>query len=183
MSSRLAGFFIFPLPQGAFMTNQSIVTRTTTKITISAMCIALYCVVMYFTQQFAFGAYQIRIATSLYGLGYLFPFLTLPMGLANALSNMLMGGFGFFDIIGGGLAGILTTGCAAMLGKSGWKLSSYLTALPVTLIPGLLVPLWLAPALSLPYSVLALNLCIGQILPGVVSVLLVKSLPRVLRVH
>ncbi|MBO5273602.1 MAG: QueT transporter family protein [Clostridia bacterium] len=165
------------------MTNQRIASRPTTKLTVSAMCIALYCIVMYFTQHVSFGAYQIRIATSLYGLGYFFPFLTLPMGLANALSNMLMGGFGFFDIIGGGLAGILTTGCAALLGKSGRKLSSYLVALPVTLIPGLLVPMWLAPALSLPYSVLALNLCIGQILPGIVSVLLIKSLPRILRFH
>ena len=163
------------------MTNQRIASRSTTKLTVSAMCIALYCIVMYFTQHFAFGAYQIRIATALYGLGYFFPFLTLPMGLANAMSNMLMGGFGFFDIIGGGLAGILTTGCAAILGKSSRKLSSFFVALPVTLIPGLLVPLWLAPALSIPYSVLALNLCIGQILPGVVSVLLIKSLPRILR--
>lgn len=147
------------------------------------MCIALYCVMMYFTQQFAFGAYQIRLATALYGLGYFFPFLTLPMGFANALSNMLMGGFGFFDIVGGGLAGIMTTGCAALLGRSRRKISSYLVALPVTFIPGLLVPLWLAPALSLPYSALAINLCIGQIVPGIVSILLIKSLPRILRFH
>jgi uncharacterized membrane protein len=42
------------------------------KITFSAMIIALYVSVLYFTQSFSFGAYQIRIATSLYALSYLF---------------------------------------------------------------------------------------------------------------
>ena len=45
------------------------------KLTVSAMVMALYVVVLYFTQSFSFGAYQIRIATALYALAYLFPFL------------------------------------------------------------------------------------------------------------
>ena len=40
----------------------------TQKLTIGAICIALYIVVMFCTQSFAFGQYQIRIATALYGL-------------------------------------------------------------------------------------------------------------------
>ena len=48
------------------------------KLTFSAMVMALYIVILYFTQSFSFGAYQIRIATSLYALSYLFPFLVLP---------------------------------------------------------------------------------------------------------
>ena len=47
------------------------------KLTFSAMVMALYIVILYFTQSFSFGAYQIRIATSLYALSYLFPFLVL----------------------------------------------------------------------------------------------------------
>ena len=35
------------------------------KLTLSAMIIALYVTMMYFTQSFSFGAYQIRIATAL----------------------------------------------------------------------------------------------------------------------
>ena len=46
----------------------------TQKLTISAICIALYLVVMLCTQSFAFGQYQVRIATALYGLSYIFPF-------------------------------------------------------------------------------------------------------------
>ncbi len=38
------------------------------KMTFSAMVIALYVTVLYFTQSFSFGAYQIRIATALYAL-------------------------------------------------------------------------------------------------------------------
>ena len=52
----------------------------TQKLTISAMVMALYIVVLYFTQSFSFGAYQIRIATTLYALSYFCPFLVLPLG-------------------------------------------------------------------------------------------------------
>ena len=45
------------------------------KMTFSAMVMAMYIVILYFTQSFSFGAYQIRIATALYALAYLFPFL------------------------------------------------------------------------------------------------------------
>ena len=80
------------------------------KLVFSALCIALYIVVMICTQSFAFGQYQIRIATALYGLSAIFPFLILPFGLANVVSNTVMGGLGLPDIIGGFIVGIVTTG-------------------------------------------------------------------------
>ena len=79
------------------------------KMTFSAMVIALYVTVLYFTQSFSFGAYQIRIATALYALSYLFPFLVLPLGLANFIANMLFGGLGLLDMFGGCMVGIVTT--------------------------------------------------------------------------
>ena len=54
--------------------------------------LAIYVVLMYFSQSFVFGPYQVRIATSLYALAYLYPYLVLPLGLANGLSNLLLGG-------------------------------------------------------------------------------------------
>ena len=53
------------------------------KLTTSGIVIALYVVILFMTQSFSFGAYQIRIVTSLYALSYLFPFLVIPLGLAN----------------------------------------------------------------------------------------------------
>lgn len=137
---------------------------------------ALYCVTMYFTQSFSFGAYQIRIATAIYSLGYFFPFLIAPMGIANALSNMIMGGLGVFDVLGGALAGVLTTGACALIGRLKFKGHRLLVAVPVTLIPGLLVPVWLAPALGMAYAPLALSLLIGQIIPGIVGAAMVSVL-------
>ncbi|MBR5926277.1 MAG: QueT transporter family protein [Firmicutes bacterium] len=148
----------------------------TQKLTISAIVMACYIVLMYCTQSFAFGQYQVRIATALYGLAYLFPFLVLPLGLSNLLSNMLMGGLGFFDIVGGGLAGILTAGACMLLGKK--KLGKAFIIAPVTLIPALLVSSWLSVILNVPYFALALSLLVGQFIAGVVSALLVKSLAR-----
>ena len=149
----------------------------TQKITISGAVMAVYIVVMYFTQSFAFGQYQVRIATAIYGVAYLFPFLVVPLGLSNLIANMLMGGLGVFDIVGGGIVGILTAGCCALLGRR--KLSPWLTAVPVTLIPALGVSLWLSKLLGIPYWALAASLLVGQAISGVVGAMLVKALMRI----
>ena len=107
------------------------------KITISGIVIAAYVVLMFLTQSFAFGQYQIRIATSIYALSSIFPFLIIPLGLANFLSNTLMGGLGLPDMIGGFIVGILTAGSCFYLRK----INSYLVALPILIIPTLCVPI------------------------------------------
>lgn len=83
------------------MKETALKSNKTLKLTISALTIALYVVVMATTSTFSFGAYQIRIATSLYALSYLFPFLVFPLGLANALSNFFFGVLGPIDVLGG----------------------------------------------------------------------------------
>ncbi|MDS1029258.1 QueT transporter family protein [Bacillota bacterium LX-D] len=148
------------------------------KLTASALVIALYIVIMYTTQGFAFGQYQIRIATSLYALSYIYPYLVFPLGLANFLSNTIMGGLGPLDMFGGALAGILTAGTVCYIRK--FRLNQWLIALAIIFIPGLIVPIWLSILLKLPYVVLATSLCIGQVLPGISGVILVKQFKRVL---
>ena len=85
------------------------------KMTLSAMIMALYIVVLSVTSGFSFGAYQIRIATALYAMGYFFPFLVVPLGLANFISNMLFGGFGVVDMLGGCIVGMITTACVVLI--------------------------------------------------------------------
>lgn len=146
----------------------------TRKLTISAIVIALYVAIMVITQSFAFGAVQIRLATSLYALSYIFPFLVLPLGLSNLLSNMLLGGLSIFDIVGGGLVGILTA--LLVYGVRKYKLNAYLTILPIIFIPGLIVPIWLSMILHVPYSALAMSLCLGQVIPAILGSILIKLL-------
>lgn len=147
------------------------------KLTCSAMVIALYVVVLYFTQSFSFGAYQIRIATSLYALSYLFPFLVLPLGLANFIANLLFGGLGILDMAGGFLVGILTASSIAAVRK--YKAGKWMTALPILIFPGLGVPIWLSYCLNVPYGPLALSLCIGQIIPAIGGAALIQVLERI----
>jgi len=149
---------------------------TTKKIAISGMVMALYVVVMYFTQTFAFEAIQVRLATSIYSLGAMFPFLIIPLGLANALSNLLFGGLGTLDIVGGFIIGIMTAGGCYLVKKL--KLNDWLTALPIVLIPGLCAPIWLSYLLSIPYLALAGNLLIGQSICGILGVILYKVLMK-----
>ena len=148
------------------------------KLTISAMVMALYVVVLYFTQSFSFGAYQIRIATALYALAYLFPFLVLPLGFANFIANFLFGGLGLLDWFGGCFVGIIVTAIIVLIRRKGW--SRWLMILPIILVPGLGVPSYLSYLLHVPYSVLATSLCIGQSVPAVCGVVLVNVLQRAL---
>lgn len=148
------------------------------KLTVSAMVMALYVVVLYFTQSFSFGAYQIRIATALYALAYLFPFLVLPLGFANFIANFLFGGLGLLDWFGGCFVGIIVTAIIVLIRRKGW--SRWLMILPIILVPGLGVSSYLSYLLHVPYSVLATSLCIGQSVPAVCGVVLVNVLQRVL---
>ena len=149
----------------------------TQKLTLSGAVMAIYIVVMYFTQSFAFGQYQVRIATAIYAVAYLFPFLVVPLGLSNLLANMVMGGLGFFDIVGGGIVGLLTAGCCALLGRK--KIASWSVIVPVTLIPALVVSIWLSKLIGVPYVALAGSLLVGQAISGLVGALLVKALRNI----
>jgi hypothetical protein len=144
------------------------------KIALSGMIIAIYAVTMYLTQSFAFGMYQIRIATSLYALSYSFPFLIIPLGLANSLSNLL-GGLGLPDIAGGFIVGIVTS--AAIYGIRRFRLPKLLVVPVIILGPGLIVPVWLSPILQIPYPALVLSICIGQVLPGIAGYVMLRVLP------
>ena len=148
------------------------------KLTVSAMVMALYVVVLYFTQSFSFGAYQIRIATAQYALAYLFPFLVLPLGFANFIANFLFGGLGLLDWFGGCFVGIIVTAIIVLIRRKGW--SRWLMILPIILVPGLGVSSYLSYLLHVPYSVLATSLCIGQSVPAVCGVVLVNVLQRAL---
>jgi uncharacterized membrane protein len=144
------------------------------KIAISGIVIALYIVIMFLTQGFAFGQFQIRIATSLYSLSAIYPFLIIPLGISNLLSNTLMGGLGIFDMAGGALVGLITSASVYIIKRYG--LNDWLIAVPIILGPGLIVPIWLSYIIHVPYAALAVSLCIGQIIPGIVGVVLVKQL-------
>ena len=149
------------------------------KMTFSAMVMAIYIVVLSITSGFSFGAYQIRIATSLYALAYLFPFLVVPLGLANFISNMLFGGFGIVDMLGGCIVGMVAAACIVLIRRKNWN--RMLIAVPIVLVPGLGVATYLSYFLAMPYPLMALNLCIGQLIPSIVGVVLVRVLERVWR--
>ena len=147
------------------------------KLTVSAVVMALYIAVMFVTQSFAFGAIQVRIATSLYAIGALNPFFILPLGLANALSNLLFGGLGIWDIIGGFVVGIMTATACWMASKAESRIGMVLIAFSIILIPGLIAPIWLSTLLSeATYTGLVVSLLLGQTIPGIVGAILYKNI-------
>lgn len=133
--------------------------KETKKIVFSSLVIAIYIVFVYLTQFLSFGQYQIRLATGLYSLSYIYPFLCLPLGIANMLSNILFGGdiingiFGFF-------AGVLTTFTISLLRKVTSK--KCILVIPIAIIPSLIIPIWLTYTLTVPYLILFVSLLIGQ---------------------
>ena len=148
----------------------------TQKLALSALFMAMYVVVMIYTQSFAFGQYQIRFATTIYALSAIFPFLIVPLGMANLISNTLMGGLGPLDMIGGAVVGLAT--CASIVLIKRQNLSNWFISLCIILIPGLCVPIWLSILLDIPYLVLMPALVIGQIIPGLAGTFLVNALEK-----
>lgn len=149
---------------------------STRKIAFSSIIIALYIVLMYFTSGFAFGQYQIRIATSLYALSAVYPFLIIPLALANMLSNILLGGLGILDIVGGFIVGLVTTVAVYLVSK--FNLNDIFIGVALVLGPGLVVPIWLSRILNVPYIVLAVSLCIGQLFPAIIGVIIVRQVKK-----
>lgn len=145
------------------------------KLVFSAIMMALYITVLFLSQGISFGVYQMRLATAIYGLTYLYPFLLLPLSLANALANTF-GGLGIIDVIGGLCAGLLTTGAIWLIRKG--KLSSWWVSLPIFLIPAFVAPIWLSNLLGAPYWALVVNLLVGQLVPALLGALLVKALAK-----
>lgn len=89
-----------------------------------------------------------------------------------------MGVLGLFDMLGGAVVGLLTTGFAYLIKR--FKMNEWFIALPIILIPGLVVPIWLSYLFNLPYIALAISLLIGQIIPGILGVLIVKQMSKIL---
>ena len=140
------------------------------------MAAAMYIALMYVGQGFAFGVYQVRVATAIYAFSYLFPFAAVPLALANALSNALLGGLGVFDIVGGFGVGLVTAGAIALVRIL--KFPMWLVILPNILGPGLIVPLWLSHLTGVPYWALVVNISIGQVTPAILGYILVRALSK-----
>ena len=151
--------------------------NNTQRLTISAISIAMYLALMIGAQGFAFGQYQVRIATALYGLSAIFPFTIPAFSIANFVSNTVMGGFGLVDSIGGAIVGLLTTGLIVLAKRQG--LGNWVLIPIITFVPGLIVPIWLTYFLPVPYWVLVSSLVVGQFVCGVVSYFLINALEKV----
>lgn len=153
--------------------------KSTKKLTVSALYIAMFIVVLGITAGFSFGAVQIRIVNTLYALSYLYPFLIIPTGISVVISNLLFGGLGIIDILGGFFVAVITTMLISSIKT--FKLPKILIILPTLLIPAILVPLWLSPILGIPYSALAVSIGIGHVLPAILGYVLVSILEKVIK--
>ena len=154
---------------------------TTKRMTIASMVIAVYIVVLYVTQGISFGAYQIRIATALYALAYWYPFLVVPLGIANLIANFLFGGLGPLDMLGGCAVGMITTWLIVQIRQHHGNV--WLTVLPIWWVPSLVVSLWLSYLLQLPYGMLVINLSVGQLPPAICGEFLIHALAKVYIFH
>ena len=90
---------------------------------------------------------------------------------------MLFGGLGILDMCGGFLVGVVTAACIVGIRRLRWN--RFFIVFPIVLVPGFGVSIWLSYLLKMPYLPLAASLCIGQAIPSVCGVLLVKAVERV----
>ena len=146
------------------------------RLSLSGIIIATYINLMYFSQFLSFGQFRIRIADCAYSLCYVYPFLVVPMGIANAMSCLFVGGFGPIDMFGWMIVGILTSAGVCLVKKL--QLNEWFIIAPVIIIPGLLVPMWWSYLMHIPYAIIAFGICLEQIVPAFMGVILLKKLER-----
>ena len=150
--------------------------KPTKKLTVSALFIAMFIAILGATARFSFGAIQVRVANALYALSYVYPFLVVPTGLAVVLSNLIFGGLGLPDIIGGFIVATVTTSLMVLIKKL--NLPKVLVVVPTLVLPALLVPTWLSPMLGLPYWALVVSVGLGHIVPAILGYILVKAVEK-----
>jgi uncharacterized membrane protein len=144
----------------------------TQKLTISALIIACYIVLIAVFQNFSFGAINIRVSNCLYALCFTYPFLIIPMGIAVILSNLVFGGLGLIDIICGSIITMITCFIISKL-KKVWMIP-----LPMIFIVGFSIPLYLSFLLNIPYIILMPAILVGQIVPAILGVFIIKKLNK-----
>ena len=79
-------------------------------------------------------------------------------------------------MLGGAIVGIITSFLVYLISK--YKLNDWLIVLPIIVIPGFGVPIWLSYLLHIKYMVLVCSLVVGQIIPAILAVFLVKQLRK-----
>lgn len=150
--------------------------RPIKKLTVSALFIAMFIAVLGATAGFSFGAIQVRVVNALYAVSYIFPFLVVPTGLAVVLSNLIFGGLGLPDIIGGFLVATITTSLMVLIKKL--NLPRILVVVPTLVVPALGVSMWLSPILGVPYWALVISIGLGHIIPAILGYILVKAIEK-----
>ena len=150
--------------------------KLTKKLTVSALFIAIFIAVLGATAVISFGAIQVRVVNALYALSYVYPFLVVPTGLAVVLSNLIFGGLGLPDIVGGFIVATLTTSLMVLIKKL--KLPEVLVVVPTLVVPALLVPAWLSPMLGIPYWALVVSIGLGHIVPAILGYILVRVIEK-----
>ena len=119
-----------------------------------------------------------RMASFLYALVYLYPFLALPLAFASVLSTALTGGFGIFDMVGGFFVGLLTGGSILLIRIFRWN--EWLISMPIFLFAGFLTPVWISFLTNVSYELLAPWTLVIQIVPAIFGVIFLKRLKKVL---
>jgi hypothetical protein len=134
------------------------------KVALSGLIMAIFVIIQYFT----------KMASFLYALCYLYPFLMLPLALSSFLGTIMSGGLGIIDMAGGFLVGIITSGFIILIKRFRWD--EWFVGIPIFLIPGLIMPLWLSYLMHVQYNIIASGILIFQLIPAATGVLLVKKL-------
>ena len=142
------------------------------KIAFAGLTMAIFVIIQYLT----------RMASFMYALCYIYPFLIFPLSLANLLSVIITGGLGIFDMIGGFLIGLLTAGAVLLIRKFNWN--EWAMSIPILLFPSFITPIWLSYLMHVRYEALVLSMLVVQILPAIFGVIIEKRLKILLpKVH
>lgn len=139
------------------------------KIAVIAIFASLYTITVGIFAFMSFNPFQARLADALLPLSIIFGIPSaLGFGLGALVSNLLFGGLGIIDIIGGTVANLIACSLAYYIARRKGIIYRFIGTLTETLVISLIVggylSLFFDPPVSVPLAISIFGVLIGSII-------------------
>ena len=139
-------------------------SRSTIRVTLTAVFAALYAVGVIFLAPISFQAFQVRIADALLPLSILLGWPVVLGVTIGAFVANFFGGLGPVDMIGGAVANFIATLAAWMIARRRNRITALAGVAAEIIIVTLIVGTYLSYLLALPIGVGLLGVFLGSVI-------------------
>lgn len=136
---------------------------------------AIYVVLTVILGEFSYGPIQFRIAEALVMLPLVEPSAIMGVTVGCMIAN-IFGGYGLIDIFGGSAVTLIA---AYITSKAPNK---FMGTIPPIVLNAFIVSFWVSKATGIPYSIIVINIALGEaIAVGVLGILVLSAYTKYIK--